>query len=30
MTLFAVMESLIMGLVYLSMMLFAGTCGGTL
>jgi hypothetical protein len=30
MTLFGVMESLIMGLLYLSMMLFAATCGGTL
>ena len=30
MTLFAVMESLIMRLLYASMMLFAGTCGGVL
>jgi len=30
MTLSAVMESLIMGLLYVSMMLFAGTCGGAL
>jgi hypothetical protein len=30
MTLFAVMESLIMGLLYVSMVLFAGTCGGAL
>lgn len=28
MTLFAVIESLIMALLYVSMMLFAGTCGG--
>ena len=28
MTLFAVIESLIMAILYVSMMLFAGTCGG--
>ena len=30
MTLFVVMESLIMGLLYVSMVLFVGTCGGAL